>query len=381
MKTIIRLTKIKLIMLRRRLCLLLAMAAAFAMLSILIVEGISSLTMRDSGIAEISIAVVGHNDENETLVSLASSMTDIDEYSNFVALDYEEAMIALEKGEVFAVIELPENVLNSILSGENSPIYLHLSSAKPTESLITLYAGECATDMLSAAQGAIYAVLDKLKEEGLYNESSVVDVNFDFITFALGRATMYEEEIVSVAGTVSISEHYMQVVLIFVLLMSTAILYPALSSQQNAWQTRLLSIGLSKKIPTIANLLTTLIVILPICAIVYVLSGEFSTLGVIYTALFVSGFAVLLCSICSSESVASSTVFAISGAMLFLSGGIIPPILMPSALEPITAFIPTTWIINSLRGEHSLAILVLGIAMIGFSFVKKSSTLIKGGIS
>ena len=87
------------------------------------------------------------------------NMRDVRQYCTFRAMDGAEAAAALESGEVTAILVLPENFIQGVTDGSNPDVRLVVSGDRPLESLLTLWVGQSAADLLSSFQAGVYAVL------------------------------------------------------------------------------------------------------------------------------------------------------------------------------------------------------------------------------
>ena len=90
----------------------------------------------------------------------------------------EEALAALASGEATAVLELPEDFVRKVQWGENPPVRIIVDGSRPLESLLTLWVGQSAADLLAASQAGIYAVLERYGQSpppGLSRDQAVME--------------------------------------------------------------------------------------------------------------------------------------------------------------------------------------------------------------
>ncbi|MGI6028265.1 MAG: hypothetical protein ACOX81_02500 [Candidatus Heteroscillospira sp.] len=368
MRLVFSLIKLNLQRLGRRLFLLAAIAAAFLMLSAPLGAGVRELFSRED-YGDITIAVAGKNGEGEALASFAGNLADVAEYCRFVAMPENEALAQLERGELTAVLVLPENFVNKILTGENQGAKLHLDPSEPVESLLTLYAGQCAADMLAAAQGGIYAVLDALDEAGAMGDRSVEEINLEYIRFTMGRGGMYETELAQLVPGGEPGEHYVRSVLVWVLLMSGLLFYPVLGPGRDAHRERLRSVGCTGNEWAAGALAPLLLWETGLSAVICLAAGEPTLFGIIGCALFAGGFSALVCAISFSEASAAAWGFILSTALGFLSGGIVPPALMPGALRGGRLYEWTSLLRRGVQGQAGEALCLAGALLTALAFL------------
>ena len=78
-----------------------------------------------------------------------------------------------------------------------------MAGDRPLESLLLLWVGQSASDILSAFQSGVYAVLDLYAQDpppGLGRDQVVVDINLRYITLALDRTGFFRTEEVFATG-------------------------------------------------------------------------------------------------------------------------------------------------------------------------------------
>ena len=360
MRLAAQLVKLNCARLGRRLLLLAVTAAAFGMLAFPLGAGMESLLERD-GVEPLVIAVCG--EDAQLLTGVASNMADISEYCSFIELEQTEAMAALENGSVTAVLALSDDFVGGILSGKNEPALLYTDPARPLEGMLILYAGQCAADMLSAAQGGIYAVLDELANQGIERENAVMEINLEYIKFTLSRSGMYAEERLSATGALPIAQHYALTLMCWLLLMSAAVYHPVLRPGQGEWRARLVSAGCSGAQWAAGAMLPVLLCCCALSAALGCAFGGGVSFGAMACGVFACGFASLLGSVCRGESAMAALCFALSLALVFVSGGIIPPALMPKAFAALVSDSPLALMRLALLGQGGAELAVLGAAL------------------
>lgn len=359
MKFIASLTKLNFIYLKRRLFLLFAAAAALVMLCIPFSIGMQSVFAR-SDMDNLQIAIVGENGEGETLADFAGRFRDIAAYCRFIATDRDTAMAMLEQGKVTAVLELPDHFVNSILIGDNAPVQLHVDAGRPTESLLTIYVAQCAADMLSAAQGGIYAVLDAMDAANTRQENSLLDINLEYIRRTLNRSNFYTQEEIMVTGNIPIETHYAQSLLIWLLLMSGIVFYPILNPRVCNWQQRLKCIGYTQWHWAISSMLPVCLLQLSISILICLFAGNFHIFCVLALALFASGLTCLTGTLCNSESSCTVVSFAINTMITYLFGGIVPVLLMPKLVRTSFLYEASYSLLRCVRGEICILPIIAG---------------------
>ena len=154
-------------------------------------------------------------------------MSDVSQYCRLQAMDRSEALGALEAGQVTAVLDLPETFVQAVQSGENPDLRISVDGGRPLESLLTLWVGQSAADLLAASQAGIYAVLeeyDRTPPPGLTREQAVMEINLKYVQWTLNRQELFSTERLLPTDTLPIALHY-RLSLLAYLALSTAPLF------------------------------------------------------------------------------------------------------------------------------------------------------------
>ena len=145
------------------------------------------------------------------LEDLLPGMEDISQYCRVVAMDRAGALESLEQGDVTAVLSLPEGFVEGILYGENPDVELIVSAEHPLEALLTLWVAQSASDMLSAVQSGIYAVIDQHNAStasNLTQDQVIAQINLRYINWTLNRQSMFRTSSVSATELLPVGLHY-----------------------------------------------------------------------------------------------------------------------------------------------------------------------------
>lgn len=305
----------------------------------------------------ITLAVTAPEGDSlpDLLETFIPNMKDVSEYCEVVALDRETAIRQLERGEVTAVLVLPENLAQGIMNGSNPDVELIVSGDRPLEALLTLSVGQSASDMLSAVQSGIYAVLETYLEQSpaqLSYGDVVSQINLRYIRWTLGRQKMFREEPIAVTNQLPIGVHYGLSLLVF-LAMSLAPLFMAV--YEGGWirsQKRYRAAGRSGLGFYCSTLSACTMVLLPLITVVSLVltRGELKT--ALWTgalcALFCAAFGTVCCLMTANTGSCGFVAFLSALVFLFLSGGVLPPVLLPRTLQRLMIFSPVTWLRSTL---------------------------------
>ena len=280
-------------------------------------------------------------------------MKDISRYCSIVAMEREEAMQALKDAQVLAVLELPEGFVSGIIDGTNPDVLLIIDENRPVESLLTLWLGQSATDLLATAQAGIYAVLEEYDPsivQGISYSDVVMDINMRYVNWVLNRQEIYEQRTVSATQTLPVREHYALSLLAWLCLSLAPLFYPVYGADRLRAKKRLRSIGYGSAACFASDLAACVIILWLITALPLMAIMGWSVLKALLCALiwaaFCACFGSLCCLLTGSAAQCGAMDFLVSLAALVVAGGVIPPVMLPQSLRKLGEYAPVTWLRN-----------------------------------
>lgn len=278
-------------------------------------------------------------------------MEDLAQYCTIVSMDQAQALKALERGEVAAVLDLPENFIRGVMWGENPDLRLITAGDRPLESLLLLWVGQSACDILSAFQSGVYAVLDLYDEApppGLTRDQVVFDINMRYISLAVDRSGMFQTREISATQTLPVTTHYALALISYFALSAAPLFVPVYSADWLRPQRRLRAAGRGIPAGYFSGVAAAAAVLLLLLLPVLLLLGGGPSLPLFVAALGMALFCSVCCSVCCllSQSAAGCGVlaFTVSLLSLALAGGIVPPALLPEPVRRIGWLSPVTWL-------------------------------------
>lgn len=287
----------------------------------------------------------------ELLEYFLGNMRDVREYCRVEAMARGAALDALEAGEVTAVLELPESFVRGVQWGENPDVRLIVDAKRPLGALLTLWLGQSATDLLASVQCGVYAVLDvcALRPiEGVSYERAMTEINLRYIQWVLGRQDLFKSRAVLPTGQLPVALHYELSALWFLLLALAPAFAWCFQGTFLAHRRRLRYARRSVLTGFFASLFACALTacVLFFAALTLLLRASLLlTLGVAaLAALFFAAYAAL-CALVTNDAAGCGTLaFVLDGIFLPLSGGVVPPALLPEALRRLSAVSPIAWL-------------------------------------
>ncbi len=286
----------------------------------------------------------------QQLEQYMGDMEDIAQYCRFLAMEEDEALEALERGEVTAVLALPEGFIRGVMWGENPDLRLIVAGDRPLESLLLLWVGQSACDILSAFQGGVYAVLDLYDQApppGLGRDQVVIDINLRYISLALSRTDLFQTQEVPVTQVLPIPLHYALALLAYFALSAAPLFVPLYTGDWLRAQRRLRAAGRSCVTGCLSGVAAGALVLLVLIFPALILAGGPpgpALAAALTVALFASLFCALCCLAAGGAAACGAMAFLISLLSLALAGGILPNALLPAGIRRLSWLSPVGWL-------------------------------------
>ena len=331
--------------------------AGLALLCLLLAVGIGPAmqAMLSSGISfsglTLALAAPEGDSTPELVEEYASMLADVNQYCTFLSLEEEDAIEALKAGEVTAVLVLPEDFIEGIMDGTNPDVRLLVPGDRPLESLLTLWVGQSATDLLAAVQAGIYAVLDfydAASPEGISRDQVMMRINLEYISWTLNRQDMFRTETVTATQQLPVSLHYGLTLLVYCGF-TAAPLFTVIYGRSNlVFRRRLRSLGKKSGFCWLCDVTACTFLLFLLMAVPAFLLLRDSVLPVLgatlAAAVFCSIFGILCCQLTTDAAACGGLSFFLALLFTAAGGGILPPVLLPETLRNLSWLSPSSWL-------------------------------------
>jgi len=362
----------------------------FAILVVLIGYCGTKLLSNSKSSEKMDIAVVLPQD-GDSYTSLAFSfLSEIETVKNvctFKEMSKDLAYEGLRNGSIYAVILVPDNFINHIIDGTNTPanIVFPRSGISTKSMLFRTLVNSGVTD-IGAAQAGIYAVDDvsnyyKIKDGIVKSEEFL---NEAYFSYALDRSIYFKIDTISATANLTIVEFYICSGVVLLLLLSGISCSDLLKPENSA-----LSISLKRRrVPVfllfIFKIVGVTLVFFTMLLFAYMMTAlaqirfpvirnffvylHFASYISLFLLIFgVFSLVLFIFQIANNQSLGVLLLFTLSTLMLFISGGFIPSSLLPEIVQKIGVFLPTTYFIK-LCGEIITNTITLGTFIINIGF-------------
>lgn len=321
------------------------------------------LFFADSFLQRIPIGLVMEEENRMTELALSylEGMESTSSACEFRKMSPEEGRIALERGEIAALMVLPEEMMEAILDSRNYPVKVYFPRNSSLGALLIKELTDAGAGMLSVAQAEVYAAYDMNFSLGNPEELSKLekDINLFNMKFAMARERLLRIRTLQISEEIPLLTHYLASGITLLLLLWGIACGRFLKGDNQAFVNQLLRAGVRRWQWMLAKLSGTLLVLgigaVFIFGLLAALRPKLGMLGVLeteagFTAAGLPGLAVMLLCIAAlllfcyqaapGRSSGMILIFIITIVMIFISGGFIPAVFLPESLNGLAKWLP-----------------------------------------
>lgn len=336
----------------------LAVSLLFGALAAGAAYGGAKLLYQDRAAGRIVVAVV--TDAEDTMgqmaLSMLGSMDSVESICDFVETTEPEAREGLKEGRYYAALLIPPGMVEGIMDGTNTPVRVLLSGQGGLETLLLKQLTESGARMLGASQAGIYAADFYCGEQGMEELIPQVEVflNKVYLDYAMNRDGWFGKRTVSALGEMDLPGYYGTTALALLLFLM-GIPCAAFSCRESlALENKLRAEGIGPAAQLLVKILAAAVLLLAALFLLAVpVSAGLSRWGV--RGLAFSGYgvlcAVLAVLVCASMMIfcfeaargllaGAMLLFVLTGAFIFLSGGLLPAAFLPEILRALSGWNP-----------------------------------------
>lgn len=348
----------------------------------------SKLLYGQQAVAKIRVGVVLPQDDKlaAKALSLVSSLDSVESLCEFSYVGEKEGEALLKRGDIFALMVLPQGLLQGIMDGTNVPVKVIFPEHAGLESSVFRELTDAGASILKTAQAAIYGTdefLDSHQMSDLIPQAER-DLNSNYLEYALTREDDFDTERVSAVGDVPVTAYYGISASVLILLLLGIPAAPLVRPYSTVMEQKLTLFGIGKMKRTAVRTLTLASVFLLVTVIPLVLcmvkgwlrAGVGSFFIWLLVCLAAAGWILFLYELCGSMTAGILLLFFTTVFMVFLAGGIVPEAFLPEAAAGLGRFMPAKFLMDGVKwmaaGEGSFPALKL-ICMEGIVFFCSSA--------
>lgn len=311
--------------------------------------------------SKLKIGYVAEDDIlTKLLVSYVAGLDSVDEWCRFVSVTEEEGKEDLQEGKLAALLILPDNVIDEILSGSNTPATLLLPQESSALGIVFEELADAGVRMLSAAQGEIYAVYELASVLGLSEQqllSMCDDINAYNLGLVMERESWFQKQKISITGNEEMAVYYGSALVACFWLLCVVLFgnYVKHSEQEVllTWK----RLGVSPVIQVLGRTLLTAMLLflcmLPLAGLwmlpwlrdmlVPVFTWQ-SMLLLLLALLCVASYDLFLYQICENHRIAVVLIGLLTVVQGYVSGYLIPTVLLPQSIQRLASYVPANYV-------------------------------------
>lgn len=314
--------------------------------------------------------VAEDNKLTQFAVSYVQNMESVKSLCNLEPVTQEEGRRLVESGDLAALIVLPEDVINEILSGSNTPakLYVHQDSntmgggLSAVGSMLFEELALAGIGMLDMAQAQIYAVSDVLNALQIPYDSDILQAMYDDInqfnlSVATNREMLFRTKSVSVTGNDTYVVYYVSAALTIYAMLAGLFFgsFCKRSYMQQAMAEKRIGVSLAKQLADrclAGTMLMFMTLALPFAA--FLIPGVNSLLSVQITpggiislfliTIFMTVYNMLIYQMVEKRESALVMIGLMAVLQSYLSGCLIPSALLPKVASAVGAVLPAAYL-------------------------------------
>lgn len=311
-------------------------------------------------------------------MQMITSLESVEASCRFRYMRREEAEQELEQGKLYAVLEVPEGLVQNIMNGTNTPVKIRFSEDAGVESRLFRELTDAGARTLGAAQAGIYAGDELLDLHGMSSRRPELeaDLNRVFLSYSLPRSDYFRTFRVSATGDVSTMTFYGISMFVLYLLLMVIPISGYLTPQNVAMRRQLSLAGIGRTACTAARILG--MGMLLFAAAILAAAGmqligavaQSEDAGIISEWLALAegpaGWlqsVAVLAGICLGVAVLAVCIYQLAGNLMsgvmllflvvigqhFLAGGFLPQVFLPDAVRNVAAWMPSTILMDAVK--------------------------------
>ncbi|SEG01763.1 ABC-2 family transporter protein [Eubacterium ruminantium] len=297
------------------------------------------------------------NSYNQLAMNFARNMDSVKETANIVSIyDIEEGKELVKKGEITALIVIPENFIEGLYKGDNPQIEIIFGPNVTLEEHLVNDVIVLASNLLGTAQSS-YQAYYRSMEQFISNKESRLKIAAKLdernLSYVASRMQLFEINTINSASSHNLRETLTaSFILIILMLMCFQItsFYKSYNRsfilRQNKEGGSSVKLFLSRAICGSFLLYTVYLFIFLLLAVTKTGPNLLSLITIIPVVLFSAVFTLTMSMIIRSEHLVNGAIFMITILMIYLAGGLIPILLMPKFLQGAEVFNPVTYILK-----------------------------------
>lgn len=312
-------------------------------------------------VGRVSVGVSVPKDDGlaRQVIKMISSLDSVGSICDFQYMDRETCLQKLEEGSLYAVLDVPEGFVESIMNGTNMPVKVWLAEDTGPEGKLFEELADAGALTLSASQAGIYAGNELYQGLGLSQAISQLewDLNKRYLDYSLERTGYFRHQKVSATGEVTTAEFYMVSMYVLFLFLSVIPVSGYLQPVAKVTRQKLSMAGIGPGLRMWARILgmafLMAVVTLPVTAAAAAAGlaewNRFLTVSWFLSCLAASAAVVFIYQTAGSLLGGIMVLFLVITGQHFLAGGFWPLIFLPESVQRMAPWLPSGILMNTMK--------------------------------
>lgn len=275
----------------------------------------------------------------------------------------EQGQKLLDTNKAAGMVIIPETFTDDMQKGIYQPLIVIGNHNKPLQATMIKEGMESVTNLMSAAQSAVFTVIDYAREQGLGEDEINQIFQKSAISFslkALGRDQLFSQTIKTPWMDMDpIHFYFSSILVLFLSLYGLQGMYLTINERQNKITRRIRSVGVPLWKILIGKWTALSLFLFAQAGIILWLSKalklfqikgdlKLSLILLLLICSCISTLVLLISALSKNDYIASMAIFIVSILGVFIGGGIIPYAYMPNFIEQLGRLTLNYWAIQGL---------------------------------
>ena len=285
------------------------------------------------------------------VMKMVSSLESVNSICDFQYMDRESCLERLDRGEFYAVLDVPEGFVQDVMNGVNTPVKVWLTDHAGVEGKLFQELTDAGAVILSAGQAGIYAGNELYYMLGLEDAIGELEweLNRRYMDYSLSRTVYFRHRKVQATGDVSVPEFYGASMYVLFLFLSaipvSGYLLPMKTVTVQKLKMRGIGIGCQTGVRIGAMGLLMAAATGPV--LIFLIAGEHVKAGPILgaawlmTCVTAASVVVFLYQAAGSLLGGIMLLFLVITGQHFLAGGFLPSVFLPATIRKAGPWLPS----------------------------------------
>lgn len=307
---------------------------------------------------DIGIVMSADSSMSNMAYNMVSDMKSYSSYTNIIKYqDKASGIKAVESGELKALILVPDNVLSSIMNGENEPIEVYYNQDGTLTTYLLKDIFVSTSSMLGTSQAVIYAYQRMARSMEWPDEvysAMLQEINELTINYVLNRTDIFAEIHADATGVYTPTEHYLASGILILLSLLGIIYISFIKNNNQAYLIKLKSHGIGGVKCSVSQMIAMTsglyVIFILLYGILFIVSRLSDGLDISFTpwiflyglllCLTVSLFTLAIGKLPVSQAAAGLLYLCILIALAYIGGLLVPQNLLPEFAGDISGYSP-----------------------------------------